>query len=26
LVVFCDEINLPDEDNYGTQAVVTFLR
>jgi dynein heavy chain 1 len=26
LVVFCDEINLPDEDNYGTQFVITFLR
>lgn len=26
LVVFCDEINLPDEDKYGTQAVITFLR
>lgn len=26
LVVFCDEINLPDEDDYGTQAVITFLR
>ena len=26
LVVFCDEINLPDEDQYGTQAVITFLR
>lgn len=24
--MFCDEINLPDEDDYGTQAVVTFLR
>ena len=26
LVVFCDEINLPDEDKYGTQFVITFLR
>lgn len=26
LVVFCDEINLPDEDKYGTQAIITFLR
>ena len=26
LVLFCDEINLPDEDNYGTQYVITFLR
>lgn len=26
LVVFCDEINLPDEDAYGTQYVITFLR
>lgn len=26
LVVFCDEINLPDEDKYGTQSVITFLR
>ena len=26
LVVFCDEINLPDEDKYGTQCVITFLR
>lgn len=26
LVVFCDEINLPDEDKYGTQTVITFLR
>ena len=26
LVVFCDEINLPDEDRYGTQIVITFLR
>lgn len=26
LVVFCDEINLPDEDDYGTQRVVSLLR
>lgn len=26
LVVFCDEINLPDEDAYGTQAIITYLR
>eukprot|EP01114_Cavostelium_apophysatum_P023031 TRINITY_DN854_c0_g1_i2.p1 TRINITY_DN854_c0_g1~~TRINITY_DN854_c0_g1_i2.p1 ORF type:complete len:4577 (-),score=1545.65 TRINITY_DN854_c0_g1_i2:38-13768(-) len=26
LVVFCDEINLPSADNYGTQRVITFLR
>ncbi|KDO30766.1 hypothetical protein SPRG_04667 [Saprolegnia parasitica CBS 223.65] len=26
LVVFCDEINLPQADKYGTQRVVTFLR
>jgi dynein heavy chain 1, cytosolic len=26
LVVFCDEINLPQEDKYGTQRVITFLR
>jgi dynein heavy chain 1 len=26
LVVFCDEINLPDMDVYGTQKVITFLR
>ena len=26
LVIFCDEINLPDEDQYGTQYVITFLR
>ena len=26
LVVFCDEINLPDEDKYGTMEVITFLR
>jgi dynein heavy chain 1 len=26
LVVFCDEINLPDVDIYGTQTVIMFLR
>ncbi|XP_057661058.1 dynein heavy chain, cytoplasmic isoform X2 [Diorhabda carinulata] len=26
LVLFCDEINLPDMDNYGTQRVIMFLR
>ena len=26
LVMFCDEINLPDMDNYGTQRVISFLR
>lgn len=26
LVVFCDEINLPDADKYGTQSIITFLR
>lgn len=26
LVVFCDEINLPSPDNYGTQRVISFLR
>ncbi|KAK3866515.1 hypothetical protein Pcinc_027959 [Petrolisthes cinctipes] len=26
LVVFCDEINLPDMDKYGTQRVISFLR
>lgn len=26
LVVFCDEINLPQTDNYGTQRVITFMR
>jgi dynein heavy chain 1 len=26
LVLFCDEINLPSEDRYGTQRVITFLR
>lgn len=26
LVVFCDEINLPANDKYGTQRVITFIR
>lgn len=26
LVVFCDEINLPSPDKYGTQRVIMFLR
>lgn len=26
LVLFCDEINLPAPDRYGTQRVITFLR
>ncbi|CAJ0883095.1 1976_t:CDS:10 [Entrophospora sp. SA101] len=26
IVVFCDEINLPATDNYGTQRVISFLR
>ncbi|ETO35335.1 dynein heavy chain, partial [Reticulomyxa filosa] len=26
LVVFCDECNLPAEDKYGTQTIITFLR
>ena len=26
LVLFCDEINLPDYDTYGTQRVISFLR
>jgi dynein heavy chain 1, cytosolic len=26
LVVFCDEINLPENDRYGTQRVISFLR
>ena len=25
-MVFCDEINLPDMDQYGTQRVISFLR
>jgi dynein heavy chain 1, cytosolic len=26
IVLFCDEINLPDEDKYGTQRIIMFLR
>ncbi|KAI6045169.1 dynein heavy chain protein 1 [Pisolithus marmoratus] len=26
LVIFCDEINLPAQDKYGTQRVISFLR
>ena len=26
LVVFCDEINLPENDTYGTQRVIMFMR
>jgi len=26
LVVFCDEINLPESDAYGTQRVIMFMR
>lgn len=26
LVIFCDEINLPEEDSYGTQRVIMFMR
>ncbi|GMH89230.1 hypothetical protein TrVE_jg3152 [Triparma verrucosa] len=26
LVIFCDEINLPKNDVYGTQAVISFMR
>ena len=26
LVVFCDEINLPEADKYGTQKVIMFMR
>lgn len=26
LIIFCDEINLPANDKYGTQLVVTFMR
>ncbi|KAK9459211.1 dynein heavy chain, N-terminal region 1-domain-containing protein [Lipomyces oligophaga] len=26
LVIFCDEINLPKTDEYGTQTVISFLR
>jgi dynein heavy chain 1, cytosolic len=26
LVMFCDEINLPDEDKYSTQRIIMFIR
>lgn len=26
LVIFCDEINLPNPDKYGTQRVISFMR
>nr|XP_018911901.1 PREDICTED: dynein heavy chain, cytoplasmic [Bemisia tabaci] len=26
LILFCDEMNLPDMDQYGTQRVISFLR
>ena len=26
IILFCDEINLPEIDKYGTQVVITFLR
>uniref|UniRef100_A0A915HKX7 Dynein heavy chain, cytoplasmic n=1 Tax=Romanomermis culicivorax TaxID=13658 RepID=A0A915HKX7_ROMCU len=26
IILFCDEINLPDTDKYGTQRVISFLR
>ena len=26
LVIFCDEINIPKQDAYGTQEVISFLR
>ncbi|OAF63790.1 hypothetical protein A3Q56_08505, partial [Intoshia linei] len=26
LIFFCDEINLPDYDKYGTQRVISFMR
>jgi dynein heavy chain 1, cytosolic len=26
LVIFCDEINLPERDKYGTQRVIMFMR
>jgi dynein heavy chain 1 len=26
LILFCDEINLPAQDTYGTQRVISFLR
>lgn len=26
LCIFCDEINLPEQDQYGTQCVISFIR
>jgi len=26
LIIFCDEINLPENDMYGTQRVISFMR
>ena len=26
LIIFCDEVNLPEEDKYGTQRVISLLR
>ncbi|RKP21941.1 P-loop containing nucleoside triphosphate hydrolase protein, partial [Rozella allomycis CSF55] len=26
IILFCDEINLPNKDDYGTQRVISFLR
>eukprot|EP01091_Cochliopodium_minus_P010435 TRINITY_DN2760_c1_g1_i1.p1 TRINITY_DN2760_c1_g1~~TRINITY_DN2760_c1_g1_i1.p1 ORF type:complete len:4604 (+),score=1553.39 TRINITY_DN2760_c1_g1_i1:76-13887(+) len=26
LIIFCDEINLPETDKYGTQRIITFIR
>jgi dynein heavy chain 1 len=26
LIIFCDEINLPENDHYGTQRVISFMR
>jgi len=26
LIIFCDEINLPSEDSYGTQPVISYIR
>ena len=26
IIIFCDEINLPDEDKYGTQRIISFIR
>ena len=26
LIIFCDEVNLPEQDAYGTQRVISFLR